>query len=375
MNPEILRVSILYGAGEENPRFREVLQELPDVKFLKQAVDPETFLSLHGESLPPHLVLVDLNGLTQIPEWLGELINQMPRSEIAVCSQSRDPDFLIRIMKLRVGSFIPLPLQRQDLEEAVARVRTTLQERPYETSAGQVIVVTGAKGGVGTTSIAVNLALALNESAPGETLLVDLARPFAQVGQFLDIKTEYTIRELMQSADSLDSIFLRKVVQQHKSQLGIILSNLGLDTDYPQVIDTQALGKVFTAFRNTYNWIVVDAGFWLDYLYVKLIQEADYILMLTELSVPDLQNLKKIKAMFWRWELDDQKLKVVVNRYEKDYTLGLGDLETILLKPAFYTLPSDYHSMIEAINQGLPLAEVAPRSKLWRKIKGLAHKR
>jgi pilus assembly protein CpaE len=367
--PERLRVSILHGAGRENPEIGEVLQNLPYLKLFKQAVDPETFLSQHANKAPD-LVLVDLDGLTQVPEWLGELINRLPASEIAVCSKCRDPDFLIRIMKLRVGSFLPLPLQRQDLEEAVARARAALQERPSEPS--QIIAVTGSKGGVGTTSLATNLALALNETTPGEVVLADLARPFPQVGQFLDLKAQHTLRDLIQSADSLDAIFLRKVVQQHKSQLGVILSSAELETGFPGVIDPEALSKTLVALRTAYTWIVVDAGCWLDYLFVKLVQEADHVLLLTELSVPDLQNLKKIRALFQRWELDDYKIKVVVNRYEKDYTLGLGDLESILGRPVFYTLPSDYHSLIEAINQGVPLAEVAPRSKLWRKIKGLA---
>jgi pilus assembly protein CpaE len=263
-------------------------------------------------------------------------------------------------------------LQRRDLEEAVEQVRA---ERLRERSEGfqcQVVVVTGTKGGVGTTAIATNLAVALAELSPGGVLLMDLARPFPQVGQFLDLKGEHTLADLLHGADNLDPIFLQKVVQQHKSKLGVILNSPEFDTDAPAIMDTRSLSKVFTSLRAIYSWIVVDAGAWLDYLYAKLIQEADQVMFITELTVPDLQNLKRIRGMFRRWDLDDAKIRVVVNRYEKDYTLGLGDLEGIFMQPAFYTLPSDYASLIEAINQGATLSEVAPRSKLWRKIKGLA---
>jgi pilus assembly protein CpaE len=116
----------------------------------------------------------------------------------------------------------------------------------------------------------------------------------------------------------------------------------------------------------------VDLGSWIDYLYVALVKEADQVLLVTELSVPDLNDLKRLKGMYYSWDVDEHKVNLVVNRYEKDFTLGLKDLENIFLRPVFATLPSDYAELIEAINQGLPLGEIAPRSKLWRGFRSMA---
>jgi pilus assembly protein CpaE len=369
---ERFRVSILHGSGKENPQFREVLKDQPNLKFFQQALDPETFLSQH-EIITPDLVVVDLDGMSEIPAWLGEISARLPESDIMVCSQCRDPDFLIRIMKLRVDAFVPLPLERHDLEEAVARVQANrLKDRGSEGHLSQLVVVTGTKGGVGTTSIAVNLGIALAEEMSGGVVLLDMARPFPQVGQFLNLKAEHTLLDLLHSADNLDPLFMNKIVQEHKSKLGVILSSPEFELGSPKLMDVRGLSKVFETLRTYYSWLLVDAGSWLDYVFVKQVQEADHVLLLTELTVPDLQNLKKIRGVFQRWDLDEAKVKVVVNRYEKDYTLGLPDIENIIFKPAFYTLPSDYASLIEAINQGVGLPEVAPRSKLWRRIKGLA---
>jgi pilus assembly protein CpaE len=371
MNFERFKISILHGSGAENPEFREVLKDQPSLKLWKQALDPETFVSQHADATPD-LVLVDLDGLSRVPDWLEQVIARLPRSEIVVCSKSRDPDFLIRIMQLRVGSFISLPLQRQDVEEAVARLRAQRFKERAECPPSQVVMVTGVKGGVGTTAVATNLAVALAEAAPGEVILLDLARPFPQVGQILNLKGEHTLTDLLHSADHLDAVFLQKIAQPHKSTLGVILSTPDFDIESPTLMNARALGKMFAALRGFYSWIVVDAGAWLDFLYAKLAQEADQVLVLTELAVPDLQNLRRLRGLFQRWELDEGKVKVVVNRYAKDYTLSLRDLESVCGQPAFYTLPSDYASLIEALNQGLALPDAAPRSKLWRRIKGLA---
>lgn len=367
-----IKVSVLYGAGTENPELPEALKEFPGVKFLKQALAPETFLAQHEEAAPD-VVLLDLDGMSRVPEWVNRVINHLPRSRLVVCSQSRDPDFLIGIMKLKVDAFVSLPLDRQELSEVVERLRLSLeQERLKEPFKSQVVAITGTKGGVGVTSLATNLAVALAEINPAQVVLVDLARPFPHAGQFLDLKGSHSIRDLFQSVDSLDPVFIQKTVQRHKSSLDVLLSTPDDPLGASCLADTQALKKVVSSLRATYNWILVDLGSWIDYLYAALVKEADDVLLVTELSVPDLNNLRRLKGLYYSWDVDDHKVHLVVNRYEKDFTLGLKDLENIFLRPVFATLPSDYASLIDAINQGLPLGEIAPRSKLWRSLRGMA---
>jgi pilus assembly protein CpaE len=372
MNQPPLKVSVLHGSGKENPELPEVLKDIAGLKFLKEALSPESFLSQHADATPD-MVLVDLDGVSRVPDWLEEMVSRLPRSHVVVCSQSRDPDFLISLMKLKVGAFVPLPLDRQELQAVAAQARLALEEEQVRAAqASQIIMVTGTKGGVGVTSIAANLAVALAELNPTQTVLVDLARPFPHVGQFMDLRGQHTIMDLIHSVDSLDSVFIQKTVQRHKSSLDVLLSNIDDPLGAGSMADALSLKKVMGALRGSYNWIVVDLGCWIDYLYAALLKEADQVLVVTELSVPDLFGLKRLKGLYTAWDVDDQKLNMVLNRYDKDYTLNIKDLENIFLRPVFATLPSDYAALIDAINQGIPLAEAAPRSKLWRGIKKLA---
>jgi pilus assembly protein CpaE len=375
-----INVSVLYGSGSPNPEYRELLSSLDNLKILQEAEDPETFLTQHQERFPD-LALVDLNGDAAIPDWLEQVIARLPQTEVMVCSHSRDPDFLIRIMKLRAGGFLPLPLNREELLSTVDRLRAEriLHHEPSET---QILAVTGTKGGVGTTSIAVNLAVALAEMMPGEVILMDLARPYPHVAQFLDLQGKtanderldlrHTIKDLLDSADNLDPIFVKKIVLQHESDLEVLPGYSNYNLASPMVPDFKAMAKIFTTLRSSYTWVVVDLGSWLDQLYIRVLQEVDQILLVTELTLPDVQNAKVIKALFQEWGVEDHKIKVLVNHYKKHYALGLKNLENIFLQPVACTLPHEYAPLMEAINQGETLGKMSPRSKLWRGLKDLA---
>jgi pilus assembly protein CpaE len=182
---------------------------------------------------------------------------------------------------------------------------------------------------------------------------------------------------LADSSESLDPLFIQKVIQKHDSGLDIVLGPQSFSYDSPSLEfavlpEPRSLKKVFEAFRSSYSWVVVDLGSWLDLFYFQILQAADQVLLVTELTVPDLRNLKVIHALWRDWDVYDQNMKVVVNRYVKDYSLGLKDVENISHQPVTFTLPHDIAVMREAINQGMALKDSAPHSKLRRKLKGLA---
>lgn len=360
---------MLQVASHPDAGLLETLGRRPEVRLLKGARNPETFLQLYEER-PPDLVLVELNGVGAPPEWLEGLLRRLPGAEVMICSQSRDPDFLIQVMKLRVGGFMPLPLKEEDLLATLERLRAARTQYASGLKC-QVLMVTGTKGGVGVTTVATNLAVALARQRPGSVLLMDLARPFPQVGQFLDLKSSHTILDLVESVDSLDPLFIKKVVQKHPSGLEVVLGQPLFNLDSGEMLHSRSLKRIFETFRNLYHWLVVDVGSWLDLFYIHLLREADRIVLVTQLTVPDLQNLKLIRTWWRDWDLDEKPVQIVVNRYEKSYLLGLRDLANLWPQPQITALPVEA-GVLEAINMGTALEDAAPRSKLWRKLKELA---
>jgi pilus assembly protein CpaE len=365
-----LTISVLFGTGVQRPEISAVLDKLPQLKLLGQATDPQKFIGQHKNGLPD-VVLVEMNGESRVPEWLENLPQEMPHTQVLVCSYNREPDFLIRAMQVGIREFLPLPLTQSDLEGALNRVRMSQKQLvPLDNQQGKIIVVTGHKGGAGSTMVAVNLAQALAESITGQVALIDLGRPFPDVATFLDQESNYSIVDLIQNIATLDSSFIQRIMQPYGPRMSILHG--ASDFKEQDSIDLESLERIFAILRGMYDFVVIDLSHWLDELFLRVLTESDMVLIMTGLTVPDLRNLKKLWPHTMEWHQDKRKIKIVVNRYDSSSDLQLRDLENILQHPAYATLTSDYKALMQCLNQGSSLTGAAPRSKLWRDLKELA---
>lgn len=372
MHPESLNISVVYGDGVPSYDVQQVVGSLPQLRLLEHLADPQSLLEPHQEEAPD-LVLVNLNGDPYLPEWLIELATRLPAGAVLLCGHHRDPELLIQAMQAGIREFLPLPLQREDLEAAVARLWTARSRMTSRSHAdGRVLAVAGHKGGAGVTTLAVNLAVALGELTGECQALVDLGRPFPDVGHFLDQEANYTIFDVCQNAGSLDKSFIQSLMQPCGSRLAVLHGCS--DFKEQDSLEWEALERVLGLLRGLYKWIVVDLGHWLDGLFFHIAREADMVLLLTELTIPDLRNLKRLWPIFREWFPEADKVKVVVNRHHKGSSLSLKDLEQVVNRPVFQTLPSEYGTVIAAVNQGKSLAETAPRCRFYQELQNLARR-
>lgn len=370
MQSDNLTISLLFGTGVKRPEIQKILETLPQLKLLEQTCDPKNYCIRH-QGAWPDIVLVEMDGENRIPGWLEKLLQDLPKTPVLLCSHNREPDFLIKAMQVGIREFLPLPLSQPDLEAAVNRVWVTKQRRQgVDNVQGQVIVVTGHKGGSGSTTVAVNLAVAMSEMTTGNIALVDLGRPFPDVGNFLDMDPSFSILDLAHNLADLDQSFLQRIMQPYGTNL-FMLHGIP-DFREQDSIELEAISKIFKLLRGLYKYIVVDLSHWLDEFFLHVIMEADLVLMLTGLTVPDLRNLKRMWPALLEWYQEQRKIKLVVNRFDRANGLQLKDLEQMLQQSVFATLPSDYFMMMETLNRGTPLGITNARCKLWKGMKTLA---
>jgi pilus assembly protein CpaE len=371
MDTDKLNISITYGDGLSFAPLSDLLNNLPLVEATEQFHDVEAFLR-KGPENPPDSMVVYLNGLTTPPQWIEALCRKFPQVPVMACSGRLEPDFLMRAMQLGVREILPLPLTREVLEGALQRVQLSKRRQATAHDQGAVVAVAGHKGGSGTTTIAINLAVALEELSAERCALVDLGRPFPDIGNFLDLDSTYDLGNVIHNLDSLDQSFFQRIMQPYGNNLDI-LHGIS-DFKEQDSMDLEGLGKIFSILRGLYQHIVVDLGHLFDELFFRVFQEADLVLMLTEVNVPNIRNLRKLWPSLKEWDQGRKKLKVVVNRHYKGNDLGMRELERIIDEPPLAILASDYHPLSEAMNKGVPLVEVRPRSQLYLGIKDMAQK-
>jgi pilus assembly protein CpaE len=367
-----LEIVLLFGTGVQHPEIKEILENIPRVKILSQSLDPQKFIT-QTQSLSPDAILVDIRGEKQIPLWLEQLVQGRPQTQILVCSDNLEADFIIQAMQMGIRDLLPLPLSETDMEAALNRVRISKKrlQPTGETKHGKILVVTGHKGGVGSTTVAINLAVALSDMTAERVALIDLGRPFPDVGNFLNQTSKFSFVDLINNLSNLDRSFVQSIIQPYDTKLAILYGTPGLrDQEYIE----EVLDSLFSILRDMYSYIVIDLGNWLDEIFLQVCTEADIVLLLTQFTIPDVKNLQILLPMLKEWDFNVNNLKIVVNRYISRHVVQLGDLHNIINHPAFYTLPSDYFSLMKATDMGTVLERAAPRSNLWGSIKKLGEK-
>ena len=157
-----LNVSIFHSLGVDTAPLQEALSHNPELEVVGQATDPGTLLNQVQES-NPDLALVSFNGSCVFPDWLPSFIQSSPQTAVMVCCNNRNPEFLIQALRAGVREVLPVAPSQEELEHALARVKAFKPVAAPEPQKAHLIAVTSHAGGVGVTSVAVNLAFALAE--------------------------------------------------------------------------------------------------------------------------------------------------------------------------------------------------------------------
>ncbi len=372
MQPDMLKASIICKNMDTSTSIANIVRGMPNIEV--QVFDSKYSVKNILENAAD-LIMVVLEEDNSLPEWLSDLTRCLPQTTVMICSSNQDKGLLLHAMQMGVREFIALPPDPADIAAAFERLRANKQKHPDigSSSAGQMIAVAGLRGGVGTTAVAVNLAVHLAERYPRRVVIADLGRPFSNVAKFLDqddMKEARSISDLVANEPLLDHNFILKILHPHEANLAVLHGPTNFND--LESVDPEVIQKIWTILCDSFDWVVVDLGHWLDEIYYNTIQQADRFLLITQITVPDLKNLRKLFSLLQLWDVPKEKVDIIVNRYYKDNGLKLTDLEAIQKKPVFFTLPNDFWQLNNSINDGVPLKEVAPRSKLCRSFQSLS---
>ncbi len=293
--------------------------------------------------------------------------------EIFLTSPHSDPALLVQAIRTGAKEFFSQPINREEVKHAVERFqeRRGKSKRHVPARMGRVIDIIGAKGGVGTTTIAVNLALSLTKAESFQSVvLMDMNLLFGEIPLFLDIEPTYHWSEIAKNISRLDATFLMSILSKHPSGLYLLPSASQLDGH--TVATPEIIERLLHVMQTVFDFIVIDGGQNLDDIALKIFEMSNTVLLISVLSLPCLANVNRFLKSLYALGYPLEKSEVVINRYLKNPEISLKDAEGSINKKIFKAIPNDYRTTMSAINKGKPLFEVAPKKPVTKGILELA---
>jgi pilus assembly protein CpaE len=319
---------------------------------------------------------IGLVAIDRDPERGLELVNKLsqnsPDCAVLVVSSSSDGNLILQTLRAGAKEFLTQPVRIEDLLGALGRIsqrRAGQGER--QTRGSQVIAVAGSIGGVGTTSIAVNVGCALAQDERNSVALVDLDLCLGDADVFLDTIPEYTLVDLAQNVTRMDFTLLKRSLSRHSS--GLYLLPRPVQLEDAGLVTAENFQRVIGLLKATFTHVVLDLSKSYSAIDMVSLQMASQILLVTQLDLPCLRNVVRLMMSFNQMDGIAEKVKIIVNRSGLDSGhITLKKAQETIGKPIFWQLPNDYRTMIEVRNNGIPLVEFAPKAAITHSMVGLA---
>jgi len=294
-------------------------------------------------------------------------------TEVFLTASRMEPDMLLEALRAGVKEFIPQPVKREELEQALQRYQERYRQRtPRQSKQSKLINIIGSKGGVGTTTIAVNLALSLQRLHPQKSVvLVDLNPQLGDAALFLDLKPAHTFGDIAKHMSRLDTTLLLSTLSRHASGLSLLSSVQ--DIEELGLLTPESVEGTLELLQTHFDYIVLDSGHMLDDATVAALRLAPTLLLVSTLTLPVVRNTKRFLDIFTKLDIPADNIHLIVNRHKSiNREISLHDFENTLKKKVFWLVPNDYLVTLKAINTGQPVALMAKRARIAKNLRKLA---
>jgi pilus assembly protein CpaE len=368
----VLRLAIVDPDDEAREALKTMLLGMDMLWLEAESSRYEFFADIVGQTSPDiGVVCVDSDPDSAIT-LIEKLRASSPKCSILVVSSSSDGQLILRAMRAGAREFLTRPVGVEELMLAVERIGNQQQGGAESRPRGcQMIAVAGATGGVGTTSLAVNLGCALAANERNSVAFVDLDLSLGDADVFLDTIPDYTVIDVVQNVSRLDFTLLKRSMTKHESGLYLLPRPVDLQ-DIPLVTPAD-MQRVFGLLKASFSHVLVDLSKSYSDVDMSALKTANQVLMVTQLDLPCLRNIVRLMMSFGEIDGLKEKIQIVVNRIGLDTGhISLKKAQETIGRDIFWQLPNDYRVMVEMRNNGVPLVEQAPRASITQSIVALA---
>ena len=307
------------------------------------------------DGVTPDLIIVDARHDTSSAmatiEWLRA---GSPGSAIFAVARAAEPDVILQAMRAGASEFFAWPPADETFHGAIRRTAARREAVQGSRPAAQTLAFFGAKGGAGTTTIAVNCGVELARLSKRSTVIVDLKPGLGEVGLFLGVRPRFSVLDAIDNLHRLDREFLRELVTKHKSGLEILAGSDQFDR--PGAADGGAIEELFRLLGRQYEYIIVDAGSQINSCTVAALYTADSVFLVANPDVPCVRNAQRLLDRIRQLGACGERVRLLLNRAAEPFPIPPRQIEAAVGHPIHHMFPSDYKVVSTALNSGVPLA-------------------
>lgn len=331
--------------GNRDPRLEELVRSCGLPIASSWAQDIGSMLEAHA--VQPDVVLIDVRGHKRAPSELPLLKKQHPLTNVMLLATALDPALMLEGMRAGVSEVLSEPLSPTDFVAAITRL---IGQRTVAPS-GPVFAFVGAKGGVGTTTTAVNVATSLAKLSTGGALMIDLHLVYGDAAVYLGAESRYSVLDALENLHRFDTAFFRSLLVRAPAGLDLLASS---DRPITAAVDSRRLSTVIEFAAAQYPYTVVDVPR-SDVAVLDSLDHASTIVVVANQELATVRNAGRMAAAL-RGRYRKAKVMTVINRMDRRSEIGHQDVERAVGATIAHQFPSDYRRALLAMNKGRPLA-------------------
>jgi pilus assembly protein CpaE len=383
---ERIRVLIVDDIAETRENLRKLLSFDVGIEVVGAASSGREGIQLAKE-FKPHIVLMDIN----MPDMDGiaateAIMRELPATQVVMLSVQGETDYLRRAMLAGARDFLTKPPSGDELMSTIRRVYEMAKTRPVvsqpstqkaaargakEPRAGEVVAVFSPKGGVGCTTIAVNLAVALQQKigSAKRIALMDTSFQFGDVGVMLNMQASRSVVDLVPHVHDMDGDMLNSVLASHGTGLKVLMAPPHPEAAEDLLASTlsdEGGGSAFEAIlklmRKEFDIIVVDMWSWLDDVALTVFDSAALIVLVVRPNIPSIKSARLFLEVASQLNYPPEKIALVVNGVDRRGGIRVEQIEQAMI-PVATQIPLDEQVVSSATNRGMPFV-LRDQSKL-----------
>jgi pilus assembly protein CpaE len=314
-----------------------------------------------GDTAVPDIFIIDIR--TDASSGMATIERlRAAHSGVAIfaVAGTTEPDLILQAMRAGANEFFPwtnTEIAKNTEESFQGAVRKTAARRDAANAGARQPCVThvflGAKGGAGTTTVAVNCAVELARLTKRPTAIVDLKPCLGEVALFLGVRPRFSVLDALDNLHRLDPEFLRELVTRHKSGLDILAGSEQFDR--PGAQDAVAVEELLRVLGKLYDYVVIDVGNLINACAVAALYAADTVFLVANPDVPSIRNAQRLVDRVRQLGAGSERIKVLLNRTTDQHLIAPKQIETALGYGIHHSFASDYRTVSTALNSGVPI--------------------